>query len=740
MEVEAASSRHMSDASVADGSPDAKRELFEFFGWVFHLGVNTIGHEFCHLRFLYIRGKYVEMYKRDPHENPGVKPIRRGVISPSFMVEDLGRRKVNDGDAYAIRFYNRQDERKKGEIACATAGEAQKWMDAFDHAKQQAVYELSNSGNARDKLNVEIEINLEGHRPRVRRYAQELKKLIRIGQGPETLLRLSSYLSDRYFHSNVGDAIEANNWKCFHTINGTRIFEDIADSKAGKGVLVKAVVVIEASVDTVFEVILNLERSRRYEWDTFSGDLELIDSYDGHYDVLYGTFEPKCLTRWNSRKDFVFSRQWFRAQDGTYTIIQLPAVHKKRPVRSGYKRITVNPSTWEIRAINMPMGMGTDKCLVTQMMEIQSAKWCKWKNGRCSKFEKTVPYALLCQVSGLKEYVEANPALKSEISVIISQAKASDMSGSNSDYEDSNEAVDKFYDALSADSYSSEESDDEENDEKVGKVRLKNDSWAMSGMNLKKSVVDAHRELDPHATPISINPSHFRGSLAKGQDDSDTNCWSSPGGSGFMIRGKDYLRDNSKVKGSDPLLQLIGVDWLKVEEKLDGVALHPKSLVQSEPGKKLPFILIVNLQIPAKPNYSLVFYYASDRPVNKTSLLGKFIDGTDAFRDARFKLIPSIIEGYWMVKRAVRTKACLLGKSVTCNYLRQDNFLEIDVDIGSSSVARRVIGLVLGYVTSIVVDLAILVEAKEEAELPEYILGMVRLNRLRPDSAVQLGD
>ena len=34
-------------------------------------------------------------------------------------------------------------------------------------------------------------------------------------------------------------------------------------------------------------------------------------------------------------------------------------------------------------------------------------------------------------------------------------------------------------------------------------------------------------------------------------------------------------------------------------------------------------------------------------------------------------------QGYWMVKRAVGTKACLLGKAVTCKYLRQDNFLEV---------------------------------------------------------------
>lgn len=63
--------------SVSDGSgllDDKKKErgIFEYFGWVFHLGVNSIGREYCHLRFLFIRGKYVEMYKRDPHEFPGI--------------------------------------------------------------------------------------------------------------------------------------------------------------------------------------------------------------------------------------------------------------------------------------------------------------------------------------------------------------------------------------------------------------------------------------------------------------------------------------------------------------------------------------------------------------------------------------------------------------------------------------------------------------------------------------------
>ncbi|CAN1328142.1 Protein ENHANCED DISEASE RESISTANCE 2 [Linum perenne] len=673
---------------------DKEKGAFEYFGWIYHLGTNSIGHEYCHLRFLFIRGKYVEMYKRDPHENPGLKPIRRGIVGPTLMVEELGRRKVNHGDVYVIRFYSRLDETKKGEIACATAGEARKWMEAFDHAKQQAELELSSGRGHRSRLSIENEINLESHRPKMRRYAHGLKRLIRIGQGPETLLRQASTLvsvskSEGFFEAESEDVIDIHQWRCVRTIDGVRIFEDVATAKSDKGTLVKAVGVVDASADTVFEVFLNLDQLQRYEWDTLTGDLELLDSYDGHYDVLYGTYDPKYLT------------------------------------------------SWEIRNLSPSTDSNTARCLVSQMLEINQAGWFRWKQNRRSDFEKTTPYAMLTQVAGLKEYIGASPALRVESSTTVLRTKSSI---SSIDFDD--EGVnDEFYDATDGESSSDEEEGDIDGShaKKDGSVKLKNVSWAIASLALKKaSAPDANETLDPDVPSISIEASEFNGSLHKGKDEKDSNCWTSPNGSGFKIRGRTYLKDNSKVVGGDPLLELIAVDWFKVDRAADGVARHPECLLQTEAGKKLPFVLVINLQIPAKPNYSLVLYFAADRPVNKESLLGKFIDGTDMFRDSRFKLIPSIVEGYWMVKRAVGTKACLLGKAVTCKYLRQDNFLEIDVDIGSSSVARSVIGLVLGYVTSLVVDLAILVEGKEESELPEFILGTVRLNKLKLETAVPL--
>ncbi|KAK7840094.1 protein enhanced disease resistance 2 [Quercus suber] len=329
--------------------------------------------------------------------------------------------------------------------------------------------------------------------------------------------------------------------------------------------------------------------------------------------------------------------------------------------------------------------------------------------------------------SGLREYIGANPALSLESATTVVHSKISDVSVSSGEYEDA-EVQDEFYDAIAADSSSSsedEESDSDEHDNKGSKVKLKNVSWAITGLALKRtSAPDANKELDPTVTPISIDPTQCHGSLHKAKDGADTNCWASPSGTGFMIRGKTYLKDNSKVMGGDPLLKLIAVDWFKVDKSIDRIALHPRSLVQSGVGKKLPFILVINLQVPAKPNYSLVLYYAADRPLNKSSLLAKFVDGSDMLRDARFKLIPSIVEGYWMVKRAVGTKACLLGKAVTCKYFRQDNFLEVMV------ISDVLLNFDVGCETQ---DLA-----KEEAELPEYILGTVRLNRLRPDSAVNL--
>lgn len=79
--------------------------------------------------------------------------------------------------------------------------------------------------------------------------------------------------------------------------------------------------------------------------------------------------------------------------------------------------------------------------------------------------------------------------------------------------------------------------------------------------------------------------------------------------------------------------------------------------------------------------------------------------------------------------------ACLLGKALTCNYHRGSNYLEIDVDMGSSAIASAILRLALGYVTAVTVDMGFVVESQTEDELPERLLGAVRVCQMETSLA-----
>jgi Protein ENHANCED DISEASE RESISTANCE 2, C-terminal len=60
------------------------------------------------------------------------------------------------------------------------------------------------------------------------------------------------------------------------------------------------------------------------------------------------------------------------------------------------------------------------------------------------------------------------------------------------------------------------------------------------------------------------------------------------------------------------------------------------------------------------------------------------------FRNERFKLIPSITIGPWIVKAAVGSTPALLGRKVVQRYFRGEDYLEIDIHVGSSVIASQV--------------------------------------------------
>ena len=56
---------------------------------------------------------------------------------------------------------------------------------------------------------------------------------------------------------------------------------------------------------------------------------------------------------------------------------------------------------------------------------------------------------------------------------------------------------------------------------------------------------------------------------------------------------------------------------------------------------------------------------------------------------------------------------------------RGPGYMEVDIDVGSSSVAATVVNLVQGATKSLVVDMGIVLEGHSPEELPESLLGTV---------------
>lgn len=122
------------------------------------------------------------------------------------------------------------------------------------------------------------------------------------------------------------------------------------------------------------------------------------------------------------------------------------------------------------------------------------------------------------------------------------------------------------------------------------------------------------------------------------------------------------------------------------------------------------------------------------------TLLQMWWCGNDQFKSERMKLIPRIVDGPWAVKSAVGSKPALIGTKLISRYYRQKNYLQVDVDIGSSSTAARILALVRDMSKAVSIDLAITIEGCCEAELPERIIHMTRFTGVDMVGAVTVAD
>ena len=153
---------------------------------------------------------------------------------------------------------------------------------------------------------------------------------------------------------------------------------------------------------------------------------------------------------------------------------------------------------------------------------------------------------------------------------------------------------------------------------------------------------------------------------------------------------------------------------------------------------KTPLWFVVVFNLPGKPIHNVVYLFARQLPRGQDEafdrLFDRFSSGDDAFKNTRFKLCAKLLKAPWVLGTAASKlgieRPAILGRKLAINYAVGRDYLEADVDVGSSKIASAIHGLILRGCASIVVVTAFTLEGHDESELPERIVGIVRFSNI----------
>jgi len=414
----------------------------------------------------------------------------------------------------------------------------------------------------------------------------------------------------------------------------------------------------------------------------------LLDKKDDQMDVLHLVCREMYLFPvFTEARDFVLNRYWRYEPDGTYIICFESAEHPDCPPQPGFVRGTMH-QVYTIAPLKNNIynrnGPHMNECMLTAVVQVDPKGWIPTRKISCLSNQT---YADAFGVSTLLQTLDIKDAIE----------------------------IDRFHNVSTA---------AEKN------VFITNDG--------------TDRELCE-----SLTTKRFSSYIGNHPKPLEAERWAEPDPSSFMVRGHNYKEDGVKVIAGTSIGQLFAVDVVRVDKPiLTGMSRHPNERIQlalkreketneiGEIGDAPPFTFVVNIVIPGTQCFHAVFYYAVN-DINKVNgndgtpssrLCEKFIFGdSDEFRDETFKLIPRIVEGNFMVRKAVGSTPAIMGTRLKQHYVRTDRFMELILDCGSSQVAESVLKLSLGYAKTLVVDMGFLLEAVEEEHLPESMFGVVRM-------------
>ncbi|KAL8498609.1 hypothetical protein ACS0TY_021812 [Phlomoides rotata] len=709
-------------------------------GWLVRYGRRKIGRSYIHMRYFVLESRLLAYYKKKPQD--GMVPVKTLLIDGNCRVEDQGLKSHHGHMVYVLSVYNKKESYQRITMAAYNIQEALIWKEKIESIIDQQQELQATRGNKYHSFEYKVSMDTERNAsssdresqlsaPEDEDYSRPNSSQRKIGNGPpESVLDWTKEFDSDFTNQNSEyHAFSRKYWRLLQCQNGLRIFEELLEvdflpkscSRA-----MKAVGVVEATCEEIFELVMSMDVTR-FEWDCSFQYGSLVEEVDGHTAILYHRLQLDWCPTFVWPRDLCYVRYWRRNDDGSYVVLFRSREHKNCVRQPGFVRAHIESGGFNISPLKSRSGRPR-----TQVQHLMQIDLKGWGVGYISSFQQHSLLQILNSVAGLREYFSQTDGRTGSPRIPVMVNMTSVPSPSKSSQKNQSSAVhhrspslDQLHaantNAVLMDEYSDEDDDFQYADDEVC-----------------SSTPEAHedKKIASEEEPQNqVDVTMFSGNLRRNDQHNARDCWTLSDGNNFRVRSKNFCIDKSKIPGGKHLLDLVAVDWFKNTKRMDHVAKRRGCAAQVAADRG-NFSIVINLQVPGSTCYSMIFYFVAKELV-PGSLLQRFVDGDDEFRNSRLKLIPSVPKGSWIVRQSVGSTPCLLGKSVDCNYIRGPGYLEIDVDIGSSTVANGVLGLVIGVLTTLVVDMAFIIQGNTPEELPERLIGAVRICHMELSSAIE---
>lgn len=482
----------------------------------------------------------------------------------------------------------------------------------------------------------------------------------------------------------------------------------------------------------------------------------VVERIDDHTDIIHLVFRPVYLfPSWTAPRDYCLFRYWRLEQDGSYVICYESMQHPRCPHMPEYVRgemhqvVTISPQkmrqrgyrsrrqrTAESSMSGSPTSSGPMKsqrqnfpldCLMTAVVQVDPKGWVPTTP---LAFLGNQGYADAFAVSTLSQLLDVRDAIDHDRFLHAhSSLKALGQSMANlgSGLSPSPMALMRNRSIDSVDDEPTMISEDD--GENYDFAYADHESKARIRLN---SLSESDLALNPPPLPYEK--------------------WAEPDSNSFRVRGATYKRDRVKVNAGPSIGRLVAADVVTSDGPIySGFSAHPTERIQRALRKEQelkrqgrqsdmpPFIFVVTIVLPGPPFYYGVYYFAVDdmSTIDGTDgtpssrLCNRFFFGdSDDFRDKTFKLIPQIVQGNFIVRKAVGSTPAIMGTKLRQLYVKSDRYFEVILDCGSDPVATGVIRLSLSYAKTLVLDMGFLFEGAEDDVLPERMFGAVRMKRV----------